>query len=158
MVELDFNMTTDDDIKFVADNMRDFDVAEVLAAGSESVHQSLVDSVELSKTAVAVSHDGVTILIFGLVKPSLISKSGVIWMLGANQSLNYKRELMVYTRRVIKEMLNECDELYNYVHDENKVSIKWLKALGFTMGEPEPYGPYDALFRRFYMKKDADHV
>lgn len=156
MADLDFHKPTDKDLVFIAANMRDDDKAEVYAASGSTPHEALVTSVRRSKAAVVVRHEGVPLVAYGLVKPSILSSTGIIWMLGTNQSLDYPRAFMVYTRIAIKEMLLECDELMNYVHDENITSIKWLKALGFEMGEPEPYGPFDAKFRKFYMRDDTD--
>lgn len=155
MVKLDFHVPIDSDLEFIAENMRADDVAEVLAAGNESPLEALVSSVKHSKAVVVASYEGAPLVIYGLVKPSILSTTGIIWMLGTNQSLDYPREFMVYTRRVLKEMLLECDELTNYVHDENVRSIKWLKALGFTMDDRAPHGPFDAMFRKFYMKRES---
>ena len=42
--------------------------------------------------------------------------------------------------------------LVNWVDDRNTCAIRWLKWMGFTIHEPEPYGVANLPFRRFDMK------
>lgn len=41
--------------------------------------------------------------------------------------------------------------MLNVVDERNKVAQKWLKWLGFTLGDPVPFGPNNMLFR-FYQR------
>ena len=105
MLDLQFSKPTEEDILFIADNMRDSDVAEVLAAGSASPLRSLTDGVNVSDACVVAKYEGVPMVIFGLRKLTILGDTGVIWMLGTNQSRICRREFTIYTRRVIEEML-----------------------------------------------------
>lgn len=154
MAKLEFHAPIDSDLEFIAANMRDDDAAEVMASSGSTPYEAIIESIKRSKAVVVASHKGVPLVIYGLVKPAILSSTGIIWMLGAEQSMAYPREFMVYTRRVLDEMLLECDELMNYVHGKNLRSIKWLKSLGFTIDEPEPYGVSKEMFHKFYMKRE----
>lgn len=153
VAQLDFVKPTDDILHFIASHMRIEDVAEVVAAGSATPYDSLVQSVGHSKACCVALYKGIPLSIFGLGKMTHLS-DGLIWMLGTNYVRDYPKEIMHYTRRVLKEMHNECPVLYNYVHARNTVSIKWLASLGFTIEDPEPRGPYGELFHKFYKRVD----
>jgi len=149
---LNFVIPTSDMLSIIADNMRQSDIEEVIAAGNDTPLQALEESVEYSKTSVVACHGDVPLVIYGLSRPTVLG-NGVIWMLGTNQSKKFRREFMHYTRLVIAEMLTECSMLYNYVHARNTVSIRWLKALGFTIEDAEQRGPYNELFHKFYIER-----
>lgn len=157
MVKLDFVKPTDEFIQFIADNMWHEDVDEVMAAGNESPLDSLIKAVEGSDACVVACYKGVPLVIYGLARPTILGKTGVPWMLTTTLSKQYKKEFMVYTRRVIKEMFDECDELINYVHIKNKTSIKWLKALGFTISDPITNPKTAEQFCKFHLMRDS-HV
>jgi hypothetical protein len=38
----------------------------------------------------------------------------------------------------------------NHVYAKNRMSIRWLKWLGFELGVAEPFGPSAALFHPFW--------
>ena len=154
MAKLDFVKPTDKLIQHIADNMRQDDIDEVLAAGNSSPHSALLNSIQHSKAVVVATYNGEPLVVYGLVKQSILGSKGVIWMLGTDEATKFKREFMVYTKQVLHAMFEECDLLMNYVYTGNEVSIKWLRVLGFTIEEPMPHGPNNALFHKFYLKRE----
>ena len=46
------------------------------------------------------------------------------------------------------------DTLYNYVHIDNKVSIRWLKYFGFVITKELPYGHAQEMFYHFERNKN----
>lgn len=155
MAKLTFHRATDDDIQFIADNIWHEDETEVLAAGNASVLSAIQHAAFHSKACVVAKIGDMPLVIYGLHKRSVLSTTGVPWMLNATQSKKYRREFMVYTRQVIDEMLDECELLVNYVHSGNRTSIKWLTALGFTIDNPVPNQKTGELFHKFYKMRDA---
>ena len=157
VVKLDFVKPDDELLQLIALNIRPADRDELLAAGNKTVIDALYKSVKLSKTSVVACHNGTPLVIYGMGVPNQLGNTALPWMLGTVQSERFKREFMVYTARVIKEMLIEFPRLVNFVYHKNIRSIKWLKALGFTIDDAKPYGPYGELFHRFHME-DRNHV
>lgn len=153
MKEFKFVKPTVESLKFIADNMRQEDVDEVRAAGSRSPMGSLVRGVKESKTTVVVEYQGVPMVIFGLVPYGLLSGTASPWMLGTDQVVKHKREIVGYTRQVIDAMLLEYSKLVNFAHVKNEPSIKLLSGLGFTFDDPAPHGPHGELFRKFYIER-----
>jgi len=111
----------------------------------------------LSDFSVIVEIDGVPCAMLGLVVQSLLTGAGSPWLLATNHALKYKREFLVQSPPVINEMLSICPRLWNYVHADNKVSIRWLKWLGFTIDDPQKLssGEY---FHRFHLERVTDDV
>lgn len=140
-------------IRHLAKHMRPSDIKEIIAAGSDNPYNTLKRSVASSKSAVVACYEDEPLVIFGMNEPNPSTGTAVIWMLGTNQSLKFRREFMYYTRMVLDEMLLDAYQLTNYVHVGNTQSVRWLKALGFALDAPITAGPYGEKFRRFTMER-----
>lgn len=137
----------------IADNMRQADVEEVWASNHHKPLQSLVRSWELSDFATVATFNGTPLVMLGLVKRDMLTGSGVVWMLGSDEVMKHKKDLLRQTKPLIDEMLTICPRLCNMVHNKNRSSIIWLKWLGFTINEPIPHGPDGELFHPFYLER-----
>lgn len=150
---IEFVAPTDELVKSIADDMRQADIDEVWASDHLSPIDALMNSWRMSECTTVATCKGEALVMFGLVKPTLLSDTGVIWMLGANKSLKYRREFLLKTPLVLDEMMTICPKLCNMVHSKHHESIRWLKWLGFTIEEPEVHGPENELFHRFYIER-----
>lgn len=74
---------------------------------------------------------------------------GVPWMLGTPVLDANQRVLVRLTPHYIGRMLAAYPHLTNFVHAKNTTSVQWLRRLGFTLHEAEPFGPYGEPFHRF---------
>jgi len=138
----------------IADDMRDEDAAEVWAAGHYTPFESLYKAWQISDYTAVATHEGDALVMFGLVHTSLVTGTGVIWMLGNNKARGFRREFMTVTPLVLEEMLTICPKLCNMVHTKNSTSVKWLRRLGFTIEPPVPHGPDGELFHRFHLERE----
>jgi len=77
-----------------------------------------------------------------------------VWMLGTKElvATKYHRvQLGLHGRKWVDSCLRKVGKpIGNHVFSKNKMSIRWLKHLGFTVEEPKPFGPFDALFCQFW--------
>lgn len=153
MADIVFVKPTMGMVESIAADMRQADADEVWASNHHTPLESLMDGWRISDFATIAVCDGEPLVMFGLAQRDLLTGSGVIWMLGANSSLKYKREFFIQTKPVINEMLNICPRLCNMVYSKNINSIQWLKWLGFTIEDPIPHGPDDELFHRFHIER-----
>ena len=153
MSVVEFGPPTQEAIQFIADNMREEDVIEVWAYGRHTPIEALELSIKKSKKVVIVYADGIPLTALGLCIRDFLSGVGVPWLLSAKQALKYKRQFLKLSPPIIEEMLEICPKLINHVHADNKLSIRWLKWLGFTIEDPEPIGPEGELFHRFTKEK-----
>jgi len=150
---IEFVKPTIEMIESIADDMRQADIDEVWASNHLTPLESLVMGWHMSDLSTVAMCHGEPLVMIGLVKRDILSGTGVVWMLGANRAMNYKKEFFRQTEQVISEMLTICPYLCNMVHSKNKNSIAWLKWLGFTIEEPVPHGPDDELFHKFYLER-----
>ena len=95
--------------------------------------------------------DGVPCAILGLVVVSDLTGTGVPWLLGTDLAVSNKRVFLKHSAKGIAQMIQRCPFLYNHVHSANRVSVRWLKFMGFTIHKPEPHGMNNAMFHKFTM-------
>lgn len=151
MAEIVIRATQPGDVELLAENMRECDVAEVQACGHaplEAVRASVAHSL-LCWSAFA---DGELACIIGCAPISIVSGIGSPWMLGTPVLDAQSRVLVRLTPRYIAEMLKAFPHLVNHVHAHNTTSKRWLRRIGFTLGEAAPFGTLGEPFHRFEMR------
>lgn len=139
-------------IKRVSSLMRQADIDEIWAAGRKKPENSLRLSLMLSKYAKTIMIDDKPIGMFGVTPLSVITGNGVPWLLGTSELENISIQFLKNCKKYVGEMCQNFYYLENYVDARNKVSIQWLKWLGFVILEPVPYGEFDLPFHKFYME------
>ena len=157
MNDIQFVKPTMDMVTSIAANMRQPDVDEVWASHRYKPLQAIIEGWKISQRSVVVMVNGIPCVILGLVVRDFLSGIGVPWLLGTEQSLKHSREFLKLSPPVIDEMLALCPVLFNYVHVDNRVSIIWLKWLGFNIEEPAPRGVNNELFHKFHLER-VEHV
>ena len=146
---VEFKEVTPAMIQFIADNMRQADVDEVWAASNVTPLQAITGGVDIScSTSVAVIN-GDIVAIMGVVKKTALSNTGIPWLLGTDSIVKHYREFLGASPSVLNAMIDVCPNLINHVYVENKVSIRWLKWLGFKIEKAEPFGVNGELFHKF---------
>ncbi len=158
MAKLTYRNVRPGDIEHLAENMRQEDIDEVLAAGQRTPRESLIVAVRRSSKDVFIAADSNDVAIFiGGVSPKiLLSSTGIVWLLGTDQNYKYRRNLLKDSRRAIGIFLEMYKRLENYVHVKNTISIRWVKILGFTMEKPVRF-PSGEYFMKFYIERGG-HV
>lgn len=131
--EVSFSVATIADARLLAAQMRECDRIEVLASGAKSVESAVIQSVQMSLQAYSFWCDGDLVCIAGVSSKSLLGGVGVPWALGTGLMDRMPRQVLHYSPRMLAVMMGEFAELVNYVHAENRRSIRWLKWLGFTV-------------------------
>jgi hypothetical protein len=152
---LTFAHPTSYDLSYIAENMREADVAEIRASHGHTPLQALCEGEALSDYVIAVRADGVPMMIYGLVVRDILTGAGTPWMLATDEVFHRLREMAKLPPIAIGGMLSVCPRLSNHVHARNKLSIRWLKRVGFTIEPPQPVGIKGEMFHRFYMNKES---
>jgi hypothetical protein len=144
MQTLSFRPATEDDARYIGANLRAGDLKEARLMSTlpppDLLEQSRVSSI-WSRTA---DVDGKPSMIFGLAR-SHIEGWGVPWLLATDQFDAINRRLVRRCHIQVAEMHTLFPCLHNIVHRENLVSIKWLRWLGFSIGDV-PCGPKSEFF------------
>lgn len=149
-----FERPTPENLDFIAARMRRADVVEVMAAGRRSPREAVLKSVELSDRCSVALINGEPCAVFGLVIANVVTGWGVPWLLGTDLIDRHKKLFVEHTRTGVREMLEICPILINYVHAENLKSIRWLKTMGFTVEAAEPFGVDGELFHKFHLESE----
>lgn len=136
-----------DHVYELAANLREGDRNEIESAGLDPRHclRDTFKSAIIRKTALV---DGKVACMFGL-GGDLLSNTGKPWLLTSpvieTISVSFVRE----ARKELAAMLAIRSHLQNWVAADYGRAIRFLEVLGFTVHEPAPFGPKDALFRMF---------
>jgi hypothetical protein len=138
MKNITWRPAVEDDVPFIADRMREADRLEVAAMGL-TPRGALRWSMELSDYVWTGLIDGTPSMMFGCGK-SLTASTAQVWALGTDECTKAPREMLVYGRKFLKMMLDIYPEMYNFCDARYAAAHRWLRKLGFTVGEPEPYG------------------
>lgn len=152
MVHLSTVPATQSHVRDLAPRVRASDCAEVWATGRHTPAEALRLSVDVSVASVAALADGVPFAIFGVAARSLMSDTGVPWLLGSDDLVTHRRPFLRHGRVFVSAMLDIFPHLENYVDARNTTSIEWLRWLGFDILPAEPFGVYRLPFHRFEMR------
>lgn len=142
---------TEADARYVAEHLREDDLRELTAAGMDPL-DALLFSFYGSDECITCLVEGKPALIFGVGAP-LLSDRASVWALGTDRCRRIPREMVRDGRLMVKALLSRFPVLENYCAARYKRSLRWLRLLGFTIGEPEVYGPRGALFCKISIQR-----
>lgn len=137
---------------YVGQNMRRSDREEVLASHGHSPVDAAVQSVMSSRFAYCGLADGVPFYLFGLRDGTAVHPVGSVWGLGTDQVARHAKSFWPASVNFIAFCRGHVERLENHVDVRNRISIAWLKRLGFRFDEPAPYGKAGLPFMRFWME------
>lgn len=140
---------TYDDMVNLAENMRQVDIDEI-----EAVHDlEILPCIEYSVRSAAKGYcfsvfaDDILVGIYGC---SLV---GNPWLLATNEMNHHVINLTRRTKQIVRMMSERWPILSNIVDVRNKMTIRWLKTIGFTFQETIEIKPGFPVIR-FEMVRD----
>ncbi len=142
-----------EDVKSLANRLREKDAEEVMAEGFSSAEDALRFAFENASLVLTAEFEGVPVAMFGLVPTSLVSDVAQAWFLGAPELARIKKTFVRLSRVVIKMMLERHAVLYNIVDCRYPEAISWLESLGAKFEPPLPCGPKGLPFRQFTIRR-----
>lgn len=117
--------------------LRPEDRVEVITLGLDPV-DGLLQSLIGAREAWTYRADGRIVCMAGITPLSLIGRTAVPWLLGSELVIQHRRAFMAETRRMVAHWLTLFDALLNVVDARYEAAIRWLRWLGFEVGEPFP--------------------
>ncbi len=123
-----------------------------MAYGNADIAASIAASVRRSVLCWTGLVDGELAAIIGVAPINMLSGIGSPWMLGTPVLDRHSRVLVRLTPAYIARMQSAFPHLANFVHVDNRTSVRWLCRLGFTLHEAVPYGANGELFFPFEMR------
>ena len=155
MVEVSIGPVTRAGLAHVAAGMRPADRAEVWAAGHRTPHEALERAVGLS-TVIRMGHaDGEPGAIWGVGPASLLGETGVPWLLGTGLIERHAKLFLRGCPGALDDLQRDFVVLRNLVDARNRLSIRWLRWLGFTIEPAVPHGPDRLPFHPFWRQVDV---
>lgn len=142
------------DVLYVAARLREADRRELEAASGMSCEDALLTSWLSSDYAVSgIGSDGMPLALFGYRG---LGVSGAVPWCACTERVQFSvspadaRAFLRISREVAQQLEFKFTSQKNYVMDEHTAAKRWLRALGYKLCAPEPYGPFGALFCKFY--------
>lgn len=135
-------------------NARPADVAELWAIARATPRQCLEHGLRASVPALTALIDDAPVAMWGVTPASILGGIGAPWMVGttALDSFAAQKDLLRLSRPGVAQMRALFPVLINVVDERNAAAHRWLRWLGFTLGEPLPMGPDRLPFRAFYLE------
>lgn len=153
-----YRETVDKDIDILAPIMRKQDVKEVFYSDGVTPKDALLMSKKNSKECFTVveENDEDVILMFGVVEDD--NGDALPWLLGSDRTAKIPKFVLENSSEKITEWKGKYNRLYNFVHAENTVSLKFLKWLGFSLDKKhEEWGHNPSQFIEFeWLNKEKE--
>ena len=111
-------------IPYLAQNIRKADLLEVACMSGnpkKAFEQALENDIA---TLTVLDPQDIPYAMFGVGK---CNEETYIWMLGTNDVTKYKFEFLKRCRDWVWAFVDEYEEVFNFVHVENTLAIKWLR-------------------------------
>ena len=150
-ISVNFELPNEKNLEFIAQHMREADIAEITASCGFAVRQALKSSVRLSDWCFVLTFEEEPVAVIGLVRSELNPSLGSPWMLGTDSIDKHPAAFFKTLKYVIGVMLCMCSYLGNFVHAKNEKSVRFLSHIGFILDEPKPFGTSGELFHKFYI-------
>jgi hypothetical protein len=145
----------EDRINYIAEHMREADVAEVWASNRMTPVEALDRSVLMSDWSKVLMIDGDILGILGMVVGQEPGRAGVPWFLGTHNVRKHAKTFLSISGPLLRLMHNCAPVLVNYVHADNVDALRYLERVGFEIeDEPEPIGAQGEMFYKFWKEYD----
>lgn len=125
-----YRPATFQDCRELAPSLREQDAKEVMASDGLTPLRALQHSYNSSAPECfsIIHEDGDIVGMFGLSNSGHFASP---WLLGSHKLPETKKVMLPVSAKWVEEKNDQYPLLLNYVHAENTVSMRWLKALGF---------------------------
>lgn len=150
MAEVVIRPAQHEDVPELAGRLRPADLAEIQACGFDDPVRALRLTLRNSTHAWTATADGQVVCMLGVGALSVLCGEGSPWLMGTSAMRG--RSVMRNTGPYIAAMLRAYPVLRNHVHARNTTAVAWLRRIGFTVRDAEPYGPRGEMFHPFEMR------
>jgi hypothetical protein len=131
--------------------LRETDLMEIDATLACDPALAVLESWKASEIALAINWQGKTAAIAGVVRKSMLSDTGVAWMVGSKEFNGL--EVARRSKQYILQMKGNFARLENFIDARQVRCIRWLKWCGFNFDvEPIAYGVRGMPFYYFWME------
>ena len=152
MVNVEVADATNEHCKFIAENMRQQDLREITASIPLTAIEIVEVSIKASKEPKTLLLDGDPAVVGGIGSISFADpRHGVPWLLSTAAVQKHPLVFIKQIKRYFNTQRHLYDLLENYVHEDNDVSIRFIRAMGYELEDKaKPFGWKRENFYRFY--------
>lgn len=137
------------DINYLAEHMREEDVAEIFAASGVTPLEALEEGVAASAVAFTLHVEGTVVAIGGVTQDPTDAFVGHIWLLGTPAVDEFAFRFLRHSRDLADALNRKWPQLTNWVDSRNRIHLKWLHWLGFKFIAKEEIGAPGVPFLQF---------
>jgi hypothetical protein len=125
--------------------MRSAEVEEVWVASRHTPLEALQDALVKSDLTRALLFDGKVAALFGVCITAESALGGpvrgLMWVLTGEPVNRAPREYLIWTRRLLRQLLDYCPCLFNFIDARYAEALHWARWLGFEALNKVSAGP-----------------
>ena len=125
--------------------LRKADIDEIYAMTGLPPEVAVAFSIANTERGFAVELDNKVVAIFGV-------SQGIIWLVGTDEITKHPVIFYRLSKKIFTLLKKGYTYLENYVDTRNKLSLKWLKWLGFTVEPPQKIN--NGIFHHVYWEEE----
>ena len=134
----------------IAPYLRQADTDELKALSGLSPDVGVSFSIANSQRGYAAYYDGELTAVFGI-------SGEIIWLVGTDTITKHPITFFRTSKQIFHELTKGHNYLHNYVDARNKLHLRWLKWLGFTIEEAVNLGAEGRPFHHvFWTRTGSD--
>lgn len=149
----EFTKPTKEDALYIAENLKQNNQQEVIAAIGNNAANDILRSLDASDIAGCFKHNGTPLAIYGVIPDSIMGDTGIVWLLFSDEAMQHRQVIGRYTKRGIRAILTHYSMVYNWADTGNADIIRWLKWLGAKFKGPYKRGVYGIEHYYFYFER-----
>lgn len=123
-------------VRLLAPHLRNADRVELEHGSGETPTGALTRGLAVSSESFTVLAPEGPICIFGICP---VEGGAGVWLLGSDGIKTHYREFARRSRGIWEALARRYGTLYNLIHPENKLHLRWLQWLGAEFGDPCPH-------------------
>ena len=118
-------------------DLRPDDLMEIEALGLCPM-KAILSSVDVSEKCYTIWVEDKPVGIFGIARAADELPTGFPWLMGTPGIMDVGWQFLRESRKWLEELADGFDLLTNIVHEDNELSVKWLRFLGMQFIERKP--------------------
>lgn len=124
------------DAAHVAENMRADDVRELRDISGVTPFWGVYDAFHHDGEKWAARKDGVPFALFGCALVGILAPYASPWFLATDEVRTTRVPMLRETKKIVGRWVDKYGLLENTTDGRNKATLRWLRAIGFTLHEP----------------------
>lgn len=134
--------------------LRPEDLAELRAGGHQDARALLLEALRVSDAAYAGIADREVAALFGAA-PGPLPEVGIAWCLTGRAFPRHAKAFAKHAPWALELLFGSRHAVVNAVDARYAAALRWVRWLGFTVGEPVPVPSSGLPFHPIYLGRDA---